>query len=168
MRLIQIAGIRSILVAGLVLAGIAGATPLPAQQAAVPSAGRRSVLTAPSGAWSQLSQKAPVRGGSAWMLGTTHTPLYSPVRLEPTWAGVDDRSRDFALRGAAAGAAFGLVGYLVVEGYDCLGDRDPQSGEATDRNERLNCVLQTSIPLYLGGGAFAGGVLGWAVGRITR
>jgi hypothetical protein len=87
---------------------------------------------------------------------------------EPTWVGIRDRSGRFALWGAAIGAAAGLVAFTAADGIGCLGEDDPVTGRQMNPSKRVNCIFQTSLPIYVGGGALGGGVVGWLVERLTR
>ena len=151
------------------LTGLATSSPLGAQQMdsvpqrlSIPSADGPSVLALPQAVGISLygSARLSAREG-AWTRRLT-------IPVEPMCANSEERSRNYVFRGAAVGALLGLVGYMAIDGADCQQDRDPQTGREIDDNERLNCVFQTSIPLYLGGGAIAGGVLGSMLERMTR
>lgn len=93
-----------------------------------------------------------------------------PRTIEPAWAGTADRPRRFLLRGVAGGALAGLVAYIAVDGLGCFDEPEPGSGisETRDANDRLGCVFSTHLPLYVGGGAVAGGLAGVIIEQVTR
>jgi hypothetical protein len=88
--------------------------------------------------------------------------------LKAVWPNDEERSRRFITGGTIIGAVVGLVAFTAADGLRCLDDRDPVTGRRIDSTEKMNCIFQTSLPIYVGSGALGGAVLGWLVDRVTR
>ncbi len=143
----------------LFLSALAVAPPLDAQE------DRRDVTewTAPSHGEVSVAAIPFTGGDSAYGvsgLTSSQASLTGRRRVElgPAWTDARRSAWTYPLWGAGLGATAGLV-LLMGWDSDCLRDQP---------SDMLGCGPETSIPIYVGGGAIIGGTIGWTVDRITR